>query len=946
MIENPLVKLEKYGQSPWLDFIQRSFTENGGLKKLVDEDNLKGVTSNPSIFEKAMGHGTDYDAQFKEISLSGIVDVSTLYETMAIDDIRAACKVMYPVWEKTKGIDGYVSLEVSPYIAMDGEKTIEEARRLWKTVGEKNLMIKIPATQPCIPAVQAAISDGINVNVTLLFSIDAYKQVLEAYMKGLEAHLAKGHSISHIASVASFFISRIDVAIDKEIDARIAAGDKESTALKAIRGKVAISNAKLSYQYYLEVMKSDRWKKLEAAGAKPQRLLWASTGCKDKTFLDTIYVDQLIGKDTVNTIPPVTMDVFRDHGTASETLDKNVDEAKKIIAEVGRLNLNLKEVTDKLLKDGVVAFADAFDQLLGSVAAKQIALQGDKVVHMEASLPADYDAAVKEEMDVWRKNGNVRKIWEYQSSVWTGQDENKWLGWLDIVDQQIADLAKLEEFQKEVKARGFTDILLLGMGGSSLGPQVLGDVFGHHAGFPKLHVLDSTDPQQLRTFQNNITIEKTLFIVSSKSGSTLEPNILKAYFYNEAKKVVGDKVGQHFVAVTDPGSHMEAVAKQDGFWKIFYGLKEIGGRYSVLSNFGIIPAAAAGVSLKDLLHSAQRMEKACSAGSPPEQNPGIQLGVIFGVGVAKFKRDKFTIIASPTIGSLGSWLEQLLAESTGKIGKGIIPIDEETLNAPEYYGKDRLFIYLRLNGHINEQQEKAIQSLKAAGHPVVAITLQNKLQIAQQFFQMEFATAVAGSIIGINPFDQPDVEASKIETKKITTAYNASGSLPKITPIVQDGIFEVYAGKVEVAKLKGSASITDTLKAFFAQIQADDYVGILAYIERDLETRDWIQKLRLAIRDKKKVATAAEFGPRFLHSTGQAYKGGPNSGVFLQITVDDANDLAVPGEKYTFGIVKEAQARGDFDVLSERDRRVIRIHVKGDLKAGLQSLSKVILGAL
>lgn len=376
MAENPLVQLEKYGQSPWLDFIQRSFTANGSLKKLVDEDNLKGVTSNPAIFEKAMGHGTEYDPQFKELIASGVTDVPTLYETAAIDDIRATCHVMFPVWEKTKGVDGYVSLEVSPYIAMDGEKTIEEARRLWKQVAEKNLMIKIPATKPCVPAIETAISEGINVNVTLLFSLEAYKNVLEAYMTGLEKHLAKGHHIAHISSVASFFVSRIDAAIDKEIDGRVAAGDKESAALKAVRGKVALANAKMAYQYYLEVMKSDRWKKLEAAGAKPQRLLWASTGCKDKAFPDTIYVDELIGQDTVNTIPPATMDAFRDHGTASDTLEKDIVGAKKTLSEAQRLGLNLNGVTDKLLADGVSQFATAFDQLLGSVKEKLQTLQG------------------------------------------------------------------------------------------------------------------------------------------------------------------------------------------------------------------------------------------------------------------------------------------------------------------------------------------------------------------------------------------------------------------------------------------------------------------------------------------------------------------------------------------------------------------------------------------
>ena len=941
---NPLQTLEKFKQSPWLDFIQRSFITEGKLEALVRDDGLKGVTSNPTIFEKAMGHGTDYDEQFKALVAKGNSTASSIYETMAIDDIRAAAAVLKPVWDQTEGLDGYVSLEVSPYLGLRTEETIVEARRLWQAVERPNLMVKVPGTEPGVPAIRTLISEGININVTLLFSVDAYRKVLEAYVQGLEARHAKGEDISHIASVASFFVSRIDGLIDKEIDSRLARNDPESATLKTLRGKVAIANAKLAYQHYLEFSASERWKTLAAVGANPQRLLWASTGTKDKAYSDVLYVEELVGADTVNTMPPATMDAFRDHGRARDALLEDVDAARHVLAETERLGLDLPGVTSKLVVDGVQSFSDAFDQLLGAVAAKQMTLAGETLAGAEMSLPADLEQAVDASLEAWRKDGTVRRIWDRDASVWTGKDEGKWLAWLDIVDERIAHLDELTGFQEAVQARGFSHVLLLGMGGSSLGPEVLAETFGKRGGFPELLVLDSTDPQQVVAFEHRVDLAKTLVIVSSKSGGTLEPNILKAYFFDKMRQAVGaSEAGRHFVAVTDPGSHMEEVAKSDGFWKIFYGDKAIGGRYSVLSNFGLVPAAAAGIDLKDFLEGAQRMAYACGSGSPPLQNPGVQLGTLLGIA-ARHGRDKVTIVASPAIYDMGAWLEQLMAESTGKNGLGLIPVDDETLASPEHYGKDRVFAYLRLTTSPDASQDAAVAALKQAGQPVVTISLASPMQIAQEFFRWEFAIAVAGSIIGIDAFDQPDVEASKIQTRKLTDAYNQSGTLPDEKPFATDGDFSFFADESN-SKLLGGGSLDAILKAHFGRATAGDYVALLAYIQRDAGTRAWIQAARLAIRDARHVATCAEFGPRFLHSTGQAYKGGPASGVLLQITADDAADVAVPGEKYSFGVVKAAQARGDFDVLSERGRRALRVHIKGDLKSGLQRLGDAIAAA-
>jgi transaldolase/glucose-6-phosphate isomerase len=480
-LANPVKRLLSEGQSPWLDFIRRGFILDGSLQKQVDEDGLGGVTSNPSIFEKAMGHGTDYDEEFKTLAAGGEHDAQAIYETMAVADIQHVADVLRPVFDRTKGLDGYVSLEVSPYLALREAETVAEARRLHAWVDRPNLMVKVPGTPECVPAIRTLISEGININVTLLFSIDSYQAVAHAYIEGLEARHAKGEDISHLASVASFFVSRIDAQIDKKIDERVAAGDREADALKALRGKVAIANAKLAYAWYEELVASERWQKLAAAGANPQRLLWASTGVKDKAYSDVLYVEELIGRDTVDTIPPATMDAFRDHGHVRPSLTENLDQAKHIIAEAARLGLDLPGVTKHLVDDGVKLFADAADALLLAVAKKRATLLGSAVASLHYTLPAALDQSVDTSLEAWRAQGCVRKLWARDASLWTGGPEAKWLAWLDIVNERLAHVDELESFAADVQSAGFQHVLLLGMGGSSLGPEVFGKTFGHRA---------------------------------------------------------------------------------------------------------------------------------------------------------------------------------------------------------------------------------------------------------------------------------------------------------------------------------------------------------------------------------------------------------------------------------------------------------------------------------
>ncbi len=946
---NPLRTLQEYGQSVWLDFVSRDLLKSGGLAKLIAEDGLRGVTSNPSIFEKAIGHGDDYDALIASAEASGDLDPGALFEDLAVRDIQEGADTLNSVYEQTQRRDGFISLEVSPYLAMSTHETIEEARRLWHEVNRRNLMVKVPGTKPGLTAIRTLIGEGINVNVTLLFSQQVYADVAEAYISGLEAFAKKGGDPHKVSSVASFFVSRIDTLVDDELDKRIAATAEpaEKARLQALKGKVAIANAKLAYQLYKRTYANERWQRLAQQGAQTQRLLWASTGTKNKAYSDILYVDELIGPDTVNTMPPPTMDAYRDHGRARYSLEEDIAVAEGVMDALPRAGISIDAVTSKLVEDGVRLFADAADQLYAAVQKKRRTVLGSKLNPMSHKLPEELDKDVQAALEDWRKEGKVRRLWAADASLWTETDEANWLGWLEIVDKQLKGVAHLQSFADDVKSAGFTDVLLLGMGGSSLGPEVFGETFGSKPGFPNLHVLDSTDPEQVRHFEARINPARTLFLVSSKSGSTLEPNIFKQYFYERATRAVGAKEAPNrFVAITDPGSSLEKVALTEGFRGVFHGLPSIGGRYSVLSDFGMVPAAAIGVDTQAFLESTAEMVRSCAASAPPVENPGVILGAILGT-CQRRGRDKVTILASNSLADFGAWLEQLLAESTGKLGKGIVPVDAEPLGAPAVYGTDRLFAYLRLAADQGGEQERGVAALEAAGHPVVRITVHDRMQLGQEFFRWEMATAVAGSIIRINPFDQPDVEAAKVKTRDLTAAYEQSKALPEQRAFFEGDGIKLFADARNEGALKPQASsLTAALKAHFGRLGTGDYAALLAYIERSAAHIDAMQRLRRMIRDRTKAATCVGFGPRFQHSTGQAYKGGPNSGVFLQITCEDPEDLSVPGQSYTFGIVKEAQARGDFEVLAERGRRALRAHITGHLDAGLDKLSRAVEQAL
>ncbi|MBI2372835.1 MAG: bifunctional transaldolase/phosoglucose isomerase [Deltaproteobacteria bacterium] len=936
---NRLLEIAKHGQSVWYDFIQRGMLLGGALKRMVDSDGLRGVTSNPAIFQKAIGGSTDYDADIRALAERGM-SPGEIFESIASLDIQLAADVLRPVYERTAGRDGFVSLEVSPHLAHDTARTIEEGTRLWRTVRRDNLMIKVPATPEGLPAIEELIARGINVNVTLLFAVEAYEQVFDAYVRGLERRRAAGLDVSRVASVASFFVSRIDSMIDVELEKKAkAAPEAERETLLSLRGRAAIANAKRAYAASERKLADARWRALAAQGARSQRLLWASTGTKSPAYRDVVYLEELIGSDTVNTVPEATYEAFREHGEAKPTLAQGLAEAEVLLGRLEGAGVSLRKVTAALLDDGVVKFKDAFDELIGTVERRRLAVLGTAVPSMVLANAADGEPARLEEM---RKAGIGHRLWQKDATLFGRKagdaDVSGYMGWLDIVDGMRAELLPLQRFSAMLRTEGIKQVVLMGMGGSSLAPEVFSKSFPRQAGFPEILVLDSTDPAQVRSLEARLDPKSSFFIVSSKSGSTSEPLAFHSYFFDRVKD------GARFGAITDPGSKLERIARKDGFRVVFYGEPSVGGRFSALSSFGLVVAAAMGLDVRDLLDRARRMVGSCSAPVPPANNPGIKLGAFLGHWALR-GRDKLTVIATPGLASFGDWLEQLIAESTGKEDKGIVPLAGERVGAPDVYGIDRVFAYLRLEGD-SSSYDAEVAALEAAGHPVVRSELANPLDLVGEMFRWEIATAVIGHVLGINAFDQPNVQESKDFTKTFLDAYARDGRLPPVPGerlLLSSDRMDVLTDARNAEKISGR-SAAEILRAHLGRVGPGDYVALNAYVEMRPALIQRLSAMRLAIRDKKRVATTVGFGPRFLHSTGQLHKGGPNSGVFIQITAEDEADLQVPGESFTFGVLETAQANGDFMALSQRQRRLVRVHLTGDVELGLDALMSAIQG--
>jgi transaldolase/glucose-6-phosphate isomerase len=919
-----LKQLAELGQSIWYDNISRALIASGELQALL-EAGVTGVTSNPSIFEKAIAGSADYDEAIHGLA-AGDETAEQIYESLVLEDIGKTADLLRPIYDASGGADGYVSLEVSPTLAHDTPGTVSEARRLFAALDRPNVMIKVPATPAGIPAIKSLIGQGININVTLIFSLESYEAVAAAYIAGLGRLAESGGDLSQVASVASFFVSRVDSAVDKAL---------AGTGAEDLSGKIAIANAKVAYDQFHTLFSGPRWEQLARRGARVQRPLWASTSTKNPAYPDTLYVDALIGPDTVNTCPPATLIAFRDHGVARATLGEGLDEANAQLAQLADAGIDLDEITQQLQDDGVAAFADSYHSLIASVREKRDHLQASRPLgelemasqlQLEVNIGA-YQPAVEAALAEMKAEDILGRIWNHDHTVWKpdpAEISNR-LGWLHTPEAMATAVERLDEFVRTVRHDGYTDVVLLGMGGSSLAPEVFyktfaGDGSGQHLA---LRVLDSTDPDRIAAYGDAVDLSKTLFIVATKSGGTVETLSFFKHFYNKTASELGAEAsGAHFVAITDPGSRLAAIAEQYNFRDTFINDPNLGGRYSVISFFGLLPAALVGVDVASLLARAQAAAANAQSGdlSLDGDNQSARLGAIMGE-LARAGRDKVTILASPAIASFGDWVEQLIAESTGKDGQGILPVVGEPLGELDVYGDDRLFVQLRLDG--DETAGEALAALSEAGHPVLVIPLKDKYDLGAQFFLWEMATAVTGYRLGIQPFDQPNVEAAKVLARQVVAEYMEKGELVEGEP---------------------APATAEALHTFLAQARPGDYIALQAYVAPTPETDAALQALRLQLRDRYQMATTVGYGPRFLHSTGQLHKGDGGNGLFLQFTSDAAVEIPIPDQAgrpdsaMGFGVLKMAQALGDGQALKDNGRRVIRFHLDRDVVAGLKRL--------
>ncbi len=932
MSDNSLKKLSELGQSLWYDNIERRLIDEGELERLITEDYVVGVTSNPSIFQKAIGGSDAYDAQLEAIlAQDPTIPIKDLYEALAIDDIQRAAAILQPVYERTDGRDGYISLEVAPDLAHDTAGTVNEAKRLFAAVARPNLMIKIPATDAGLPAITEVIGAGINVNVTLMFSLQDYINVAEAYITGLEKLAAAGGDLSQVASVASFFVSRVDTMFDDIFD-QITDASEEAQALK---GKIAIANAKAAYAEFKKVFGGERFKALAEKGANIQRPLWASTSTKNPAYSDVLYMEELIGPDTVNTATPDTIEKFKDHGTARPSLEEGLEDAANLLKQVDEVGADYAMATQNLQNQGVKAFADSFVKLLKTLEGKREQIVSKQISKMSLAL-GEYQANVDSRLQTWDEEKTIRRIWQTDGTVWVTDRQAaaqtpeliSRLGWLKIPQKMLEKVDELTSFAEEIQTAGFQEVVLLGMGGSSLAPELFMTVWGAEKGLP-LTVLDSTNPDQVLAVKEKLAdISQTLFIVSSKSGGTLETLSFYKYFYSLVEQQKSNP-GDNFIAITDPGSKLETLALNEKFRKIFSSPTDVGGRYSALTYFGLVPAALVGVNLGKLLRRAETMAIACHGETA--YNPGVQLGAVMGE-MAQAGRDKLTLFASPSIEPLGMWIEQLVAESTGKHGVGILPVVGEAIEEPAAYSNDRLFVFLRMVGDDNVELDGKVSVLEGAGHPVVTIEMDELEDFGQEFFRWEMATAAASAVLAVNPFDQPNVESAKIKAKELMAEFEKKGDLPLTMPTTTLEAIKIYGE---------SDGITpgEVVRNFVGQAQAGDYVAIMAYLPTTPETDEALNEVRLALRNGLKAATTVGYGPRFLHSTGQLHKGDGNNGLFIQLTHTPVGDAAIPGEKYTFATVVAAQAQGDYKALTEGKRRLLRFHLPSeDIPAAIRKL--------
>lgn len=909
------------GQSLWYDNISREIINNGELKKMIDDGDVYGVTSNPSIFMKAIANTNAYDDAIQPMAISNWAPVDIFWQ-LAVEDIQAGADILSELYTNANKSDGYISLEVDPNIADDTEATIADVKRLWNWVNRPNLCVKIPATKAGIPAIRQAIAAGINVNVTLIFSPERYKEVMDAYLSGLEDRLAAGEPIDHIHSVASVFVSRIDAMVDPMLREYADNGSPMSESAFGFIGKTAVANSRYCYKLFKEVFGSDRFKNLEAAGAKVQRPLWASTGTKDEAYSNTKYIDELIAPQTVNTAPPHTLAAYKETGAVAFSVEGLEDEAENLLNNLGKFGVDMNEVYETLEAKGVKSFSDAFAQLMDVISTRK--------EEMQAQI-GDLAGNTAEQIHHLMESQAPRRMAEMDPTLWTddpeGQEEIvRRLGWVDAPWQVMELVPTVNQIAKDAVEDGYTHCTLLGMGGSSLAPEVerltlgIGEVDGKPG--LDLAILDSTDPGQVKECTERAPIKNTLFVVASKSGSTAEVHAFMEHFWKKAVQELGEEeAGNNFVVVTDPGSMLIPIAEERNFRAVVISDPNVGGRFSAMTAFGVTPAALMGFDVEELLSRAQKMAAQCKPEVPAGRNPGLVLGALIGQASLQ-GRDKLGIITDPAFASLGSWLEQLIAESSGKEGKGIVPIDGEPVVIPPASEKDRLYVYVKYDG----TKDGVVKQLRSVGHPVLVIDVACTKELFAEFYRWEVAISYACMLLGVNTFDQPNVQLSKTLTKDYIKKYHEEGALDLGEVLWENEKGAVYGQSFE--GLSECENLKEVIAGFTALAGEGDYIAINAYLPRNEKMTEMMEGLRTAIAHHTQRAVTLGFGPRFQHSTGQLHKGGKNNILVLYITADPEVDFEVPTQNMSFATLEMAQALGDLNANFNVGRRGIRVHLK------------------
>ncbi len=922
------------GQGVWLDGFRRLLVSSGVFEAMVRDDAVSGVDCDLNLLAGAIGRGVEYaDPLLRIAAADGELSPC---EALLADEARIAAEALRGVFEATGGRDGLASVPAGTSSADDAESMSRIARRMATAAGLPNVVPKLPPTGAGFAVFEAMTAESLGVHIGPLFSLAAVQRATEAYVRGARARAGESRSEEPPPAVISFGVGPLDVAVDELLREKIQAAGRDTSAAESLLGGVATAVAKVAYRRLREILVAEAG----AAGSPAVGsllLAFADLSTGDARQPRRRYVESLTGPDTTAILSSGLLRNVAGRGEVDATLGQRVDDAEEILLELRGLGVDVDAIGEALEAGAIKQRASHFATLSRAVQRATEALLNDLAgASAIASTGSPWSAQIPEidaslvDLDTAEAQDAVARLWARDPTLWSGDAKvqeliaNR-LGWLDAaVETQFAGGEPQRRFAGQLQEAGVENVLLLGMGGSSLSAEVCCRVFESE----RVRVLDSTVPARIRTVAGSVDPARTSILVASKSGTTTEVRALLNYFYALATPML-ENPGERFAAITDPGTPLEQGAHELGFQRLWLAPADVGGRFSALTVFGTLPMAIMGVETPEILASARRMVASCSPEVPVAGNPAARLASAMH-GAMVTGRDKLTFLPSPSLAAFGAWAEQLVAESTGKAGTGVIPIVAEPPGSVEEYADDRFFVSMRLQGEDDPEASARLDALEAAGHPVARIVLEDRHDIGGEFFRWEAAVALLGALMGINPFDQPDVQASKDRTAAILAGAGDGSSLAERSPAGVGNGWAVYADlerDEELAARLNGAEMADWLSAHLGRAEPPDYVGIQAFVAPERTTHRALQRLRVLLRRQFRVATSLGWGPRFLHSTGQLHKGGPDSALFLQITADDAEDIEVPGAGHSFGELARAQSMGDFAALQERGRRVVRVHL-------------------